>query len=145
MGLAASVLERESGSNSIYNALWVTATQKTSRGLQFNAAYTYSHSIDDVSRNNAGIQVQNSNNIVASRGSSDFDVRHRFVMNAIYDLPFKGNRFVAGWELAPIFTWQSGNPFNIALSNSANITGVGNSVTPNVNGPITTGNHLGQW
>jgi hypothetical protein len=145
MGLAASITERESGSNSIYNALWVTATHKTSHGLQFNAAYTYSHSIDDVSRNVAGIQVQNSNDIFASRASSDFDVRHRFVMNAIYDLPFQGNRFVTGWEIAPIFTWQSGNPFNIALSNSANITGVANSVTPNVLGTITTGNHLGQW
>jgi Carboxypeptidase regulatory-like domain len=146
VALASTILERESGSNSIYNALWATATQKTSHGLQFNASYTYSHSIDEVSRNNQGILDQNSNNIFLSRASSDFDTRHRFVANAIYDLPFKGNRIVSGWELAPIFSVQAGNPFMIVVNNSSSITGVANSVTPNISGPIqVSGNPLGQW
>ncbi len=144
--LAASITERESGSNSIYNALWVTATQRTAHGLQFNASYTYSHSIDDVSRNNGGIQVQNSNDIFLSRGSSDFDARHRFVANAIYDLPFKGNRLVSGWEIAPIFSWQTGNPFNLVAFNSSSFNGVGSTITLNASAPIqTSGNPLGQW
>jgi hypothetical protein len=144
--LAASITERESGSNSIYNALWVTATQRTAHGLQFNASYTYSHSIDDVSRNDAGIQAQNSNDIFLSRGSSDFDARHRFVANAIYDLPFSGNRLVSGWEIAPIFSWQTGNPFNLVAFNSSSFNGVGNTITLNASAPIqTSGNPLGQW
>ena len=144
--LAASITERVSGSNSIYNALWLTATQKTSHGLQFNASYTYSHSIDDVSRNNAGIQFQNSNDIFLSRGSSDFDARHRFVANAIYDLPFKGNRLVSGWEIAPVVTWQTGNPFNLVAFNSSSFNGVANTITLNASAPIqTSGNPLGQW
>lgn len=144
--LASSITERQSGSNSIYNALWITATQKTSHGLQFNGSYTYSHSIDEVSRNNGGIQVQNSTDIFLSRGSSDFDARHRFVANAIYDLPFKGNRLVSGWEMAPIFTWQTGNPFNLVAFNSSSFNGVGNTITPNASAPIqTSGNPLGQW
>lgn len=143
--LANSITMRNSGSNSNYNALWVTATQKTSHGLQFNASYTYSHSIDDASRNLNGIVVPNSTNIASGRASSDFDARNRFVANAVYDLPFKGNRFTSGWELAPIFSWQSGNPFTVVVS-SANITGVGSTVTPLVTGPITiTANPLGQW
>lgn len=146
VGLASDLLEHESDSNSIYNALWVTATQKTSHGLQFNASYTYSHSIDDVSRNLAGIGFANSNDIALSRASSDFDARNRFVANAIYDLPFHGNRLVSGWEVAPIVTLQSGNPFTIVLSDSANINGVANSVTPTVTGPIQIGgNPLVQW
>ncbi len=144
--LAASITERESGSNSIYNALWATFTQRTSRGSQFNASYTYSHSIDDVSRNDAGIQAQNSTDIFLSRGSSDFDARHRFVANAIYDLPFKGNRVVSGWEIAPIISWQTGNPFNLVAFNSSSFNGVGSTVTLNASGPIqTSGNPLGQW
>ena len=144
--LAASITERESGSNSIYNALWATFTQRTSRGLQFNASYTYSHSIDDVSRNDAGIQAQNSTDIFLSRGSSDFDARHRFVANAIYDLPFKGNRVVSGWEIAPIISWQTGNPFNLVAFNSSSFNGVGSTITLNASGPIhTSGNPLGQW
>ncbi|HET9803037.1 MAG TPA: hypothetical protein VFP96_07365, partial [Candidatus Acidoferrum sp.] len=144
--LAASITERVSGSNSIYNALWLTATQRTTHGLQLNASYTYAHSIDDVSRNNAGIQFQNSNNIFLSRGSSDFDVRHRFVANAIYDLPFKGNRLVSGWEIAPVVSWQTGNPFNLVAFNSSSFNGVANTITLNASAPIqTSGNPLGQW
>jgi hypothetical protein len=144
--LAASITERESGSNSIYNALWSTFTQRVSHGLQFNASYTYSHSIDEASRNNEGILFPDSRNIFLSRASSDFDVRHRIVTNAIYDLPFKGNRFVSGWELAPIVSWQTGNPYTIVVNTSSAINGVANTVTPNVSGPIhTSGNPLGQW
>jgi hypothetical protein len=145
-GLAASMTERQSGSNSNYNALWATFNQRVSHGLQFNASYTYAHSIDEASRNNEGILFPNSTDIFASRASSDFDVRHRFVTNAIYDLPFKGNRLVSGWELAPIVSWQTGNPYTIAVNTSSQINGVANTVTPNVSGPIhTSGNPLGQW
>jgi hypothetical protein len=144
--LASSITERTSGSNSIYNALWLTATQRTKHGLQLSASYTYSHSIDDVSRNVAGIQFQNSNNIFLSRGSSDFDARHRFVANAIYDLPFKSNRVVSGWEIAPVVSWQTGNPFNLVAFNSSSFNGVSNTITPNASAPIqTSGNPLGQW
>lgn len=144
--LAANFTERQSGSNSIYNALWVTATQRVSHGLQFNGSYTYSHSIDEASRNNQGILTQDSTNIFRARASSDFDVRHRFVANAIYDLPFKGNRLVSGWQIAPIASWQTGNPFMIVVSNSNNINGVSNTVTPIVSSPLqTSGNPLGQW
>jgi len=102
--------------------------------LQFNASYTFSHSIDEVSRNNEGIVVQDSTNIFNSRGNFDFDARHRFVANAIYELPFKGNRLVSGWKLAPIVVVQSGNPFNIVLA-TANTTGAGNTIRPNLVAP----------
>jgi hypothetical protein len=144
--LAANFTERQSGSNSIYNALWVTGTEKLSHGLQFNASYSYSHSIDDASRNLQGILTQDSTNPFRSRASSDFDVRQRIVANAIYSLPFKGNRLVSGWEIAPIVSWQTGNPFLIVVSNSSSINGVANTVTPMVSGPLqTSGNPLGQW
>jgi hypothetical protein len=143
--LSNSITERDSSSNSNYNSLWITANQRVSRGLQFNASYTWSHSIDDVSRNNEGLFVQDSNNIGESRGSSDFDARHRFVGNAIYDLPFTRNRLVSGWQIAPIVTVQTGNPFTIVLA-SATITGAANTVRPNINGPVqVSGNPFGQW
>jgi hypothetical protein len=142
--LSNRITERDSNSNSNYNALWITANQHVSHGLQFNASYTYSHSIDEVSRNNAGIIVQDSANIFSSRGSSDFDARHRFVANAIYDLPFKGNRLVSGWKLAPILTIQSGNPFNVVLATTGT-NGVGNTVRPNLIGPVQISGNPAQW
>jgi len=144
--LASNLVEHQSDANSIYNSLWATVTQKTSHGLQFNASYTYSHSIDDSSRNLEGVFFQNSYNISLGRASSDFDARHRFVANAIYTLPFKGNRLISGWEVAPIFTAQSGNPFTIVANNSSAINGVNNAITPNATAPLQiTGNPLGQW
>ena len=144
--LSAVITEHESGSNSIYNALWTTFTQKVTHGLQLNASYTYSHSIDDVSRNLGGIQVQNSNDIFGSRGSSDFDVRHRFVANAVYDLPFRANRLVSGWEVTPIISTQTGNPFNIVAFDSSSFAGVGSAITLNASAPVQiSGNPLGQW
>jgi Carboxypeptidase regulatory-like domain len=140
-----TLTERDSNSNSNYNALWVTATRHLSHNLQFNASYTWSHSIDDVSRNSNGIVIPNSLDVASGRGSSDFDARHRFVVNAIYDLPFKGNRAISGWQVASIFSAQTGNPFTVVVPSST-ITGVGNTVTPIVVGPITVSNNpLGQW
>jgi outer membrane receptor protein involved in Fe transport len=140
--LANSITERDSSGTSTYNALWVTANKRMSHGLQFNASYTWSHSIDENSRNDQGVVVQDSNNIFGSVGSSDFDARHRFVANAIYDLPFKGNRFISGWSLAPILSFQSGNPFNVIVSTTG-ITGIA-TVRPNlVSAPTITGNPAG--
>src|SRR5438552_312185 len=126
-GLGPTITERDSSSNSIYHALWITANKRISHGLQFNASYTFSHSIDDNSRNAETIVMQDSTNVAGERGSSDFDVRHRFIVNAIYDLPFKGNRLLSGWQLASIVTAHSGNPFNVVIA-SASINGVSSTV-----------------
>jgi len=142
--LSNRITERDSNSNSNYNALWVSANQRLGHGLQFNASYTFSHSIDEVSRNNEGIVVQDSTNIFNSRGNSDFDARHRFVANAIYELPFKGNRLVSGWKMAPIVVVQSGNPFNIVLA-TANTTGAGNTIRPNLVTPVQISGNPAQW
>lgn len=146
--LSSLILEHTSGSNSNYNALWATATHKTSHHLQFNASYTYSHAIDEISRDEAGTPVlQNSNDIFLARASSDFDVRHRFIGNAIYDLPGNpNNRLLGGWQVAPIVSLQSGSPFNIVVNNSSSIIGASNTITPNASAPLQISNNpLGQW
>jgi len=131
----------DSSGTSNYNALWVTANKRLSHGVQFNASYTWSHSIDVNSQNSQGIVVQDSNNIRGDRADSDFDARHRFVINAIYDLPWKGNRFKEGWEFSTIVQLQSGNPFTIFANNPsgvtlANFNGVGN-IRPDAGAPIS--------
>ncbi len=128
-----NITEREGTGNSSYNALWVTANKRLSRGFQFNASYTLSKSIDYNSQSSQGVTVQDSNNIRGDRGLSDYDARHRFVVNAIYELPFHGNRLVEGFQLSFITQSQSGNPVNILAGNAGLLT------TPNPNGgaPIT--------
>ena len=127
----------ESDGNSSYQGLWVTGQKRFSRGLQFNLSYTFSKSIEENSQNQQGLVILDSYNIRGDRGLSDFDARHRVVVNAIYNLPFKGNRLKEGWQTAGILTLQSGNPLNFHATSAA-LTGSTN-LRPNVTGPVTTG------
>jgi Carboxypeptidase regulatory-like domain/TonB dependent receptor len=139
-----NITEVESAGNSSYHALWVTANQRLARGLQFKASYSWSKSLDYNSLSTQGIVVQDSNDLRGDRGLSDFDVRHRIVLSAIYELPFKGNRFVEGWQLAAIIQAQSGNPVNIVTSNST-VNGVANTLRPDVTAPIKIIGSVDRW
>ncbi len=129
-----NILIYESAGNSNYNGLWVTANKRIGSGLQFSTAYTFAKSIDDNSRNQQGLVIQDSNNIRGDRGLSDFDVRHRLVVDGVYQLPLKGNRLKEGWEFSLIEQAQTGSPLNFKTSNSA-FTGSAN-LRPNVTGPV---------
>ena len=157
-----NIIFREGTTNSSYNALWITATKRLSRGFQFNASYTFSKSIDENSQSGQGVTVQDSNNLRGDRGLSDFDARHRFVINGLYELPFHKNQLVGGWQLSAIVQSQSGNPVTLLAGNAGAIAGGApsanaNSLTglatlrPDVGAPITysrvaaaTGNGV-QW
>jgi hypothetical protein len=140
-----NILQVSSGTNSRYDALWTTATKRLSHGLQVNASYTYSKSIDYNSLSSvANPTFQDSFNPRGDRGLSDYDARHRFVVSGFYELPFNGNRAIEGWQLSTIVQLQTGNPVNIVLP-AANLNGVGNTVRPDVLVPvdsITTGYNL---
>jgi outer membrane receptor protein involved in Fe transport len=138
-----NVVEIGSGANSSYNALWVTANKRLGKGLQFNASYTWSKSIDYNSLNSQGVVVQNSYDIRNSRGLSDYDARNRFVVSAIYELPFRGNRLKEGWQLSTITQLQSGNPVNIVTG--LTFTGVQNTVRPDLIGNLEVLGHPNQW
>lgn len=133
----SNILVYESDGNSSYNALWITAKKRLSKGLQFEGDYTWAKSIDNNSRNIQGLTIQDSYNIAGDRGLSDFDARHRFVLNSVYELPFKGNRLKEGWQISLIETAQTGNPINFRLSNSSFAGAV--VLRPNVAGPVITG------
>ncbi|MFI5127010.1 MAG: TonB-dependent receptor domain-containing protein, partial [Candidatus Acidiferrales bacterium] len=131
-----NITEIDSSGNSNYNALWVTANKRFATGLQFNASYTYSKSLDYNSLSSQGVTLEDSTNPRLNYGPSDFDARNRFVINAIYDLPFKGNRLISGWELGAISQAQSGNPLTIVFNNT---TATGNrTLRPDASGPIVT-------
>src|SRR4030095_536334 len=129
------------------NALWVTATKRLSRGLQFNASYTFSKSIDYNSQSSQGVTLQDSYNLRGDRGLSDFDARHRFVVSGLYELPFSGNQLKEGWQFSLITQSQSGNPVTLLAGNAAAIGPIqsanANSFTglatlrPDISGPIT--------
>src|SRR5262249_41911079 len=107
-----------------YNALQVDFRQRAWHGLQFDANYTWSHTL--------GISTQNDwqgasaafslRDMRLSYGPALFDIRHSVHISGTYELPFgKGKTFanrggvvdrvVGGWTLGSIFTLQTGNPF----------------------------------
>jgi len=132
-----NISDNKSIGNSTYNALWVSSNMHPWHGIQFNASYTYSKSIDYTSQNGQGVVIQDSLNPAGDRGLSDFDVRNRFAINLIYALPLKGNRLIEGWQIGTIVQAQSGNPVNIQASatGSAGLTGVA-TLRPDLIGPV---------
>jgi hypothetical protein len=128
----------ESVGNSSYNALWVTAKRRLAKGLQFDASYSWSKSIDYNSQIQQGVTVQNSDNIRGDRGLSDFNTPQRVVLSGVYNLPFHGNRLKDGWEFTIIEQAQAGQPINFHISTTT-LSGGLTVIRPDVTGPITTG------
>jgi Carboxypeptidase regulatory-like domain/TonB dependent receptor len=118
-----------------YKGLWVTANHRMTHGLQFSGSYTLSKSTDTNSYDGT-LTAQDSTNLADSEGLSDFDVRHRFSINASYDLPFKGNRLKDGWQIVVVEQAQTGNPLNV-VTNISTITGSA-TVRPDLIGALPT-------
>jgi hypothetical protein len=118
----------ESDAHSLYHSLQLSLNRRLDESFHLSGAYTWSHSIDEVSDlfdlgGNRSLP-QNSFALAADRGSSSFDVRHRFVSSFVYELrvPWK-NRLVTGWQVAGILTAQTGTPFSILAPYDASLDG----------------------
>lgn len=114
---------------SIYHSAQVSLTKRFSRGLQLNAAYTFSKSLDNSSADpgstagggkpdlpNVGFTAQgNAFDTRANRAVSDFDRPHRFSLSFVYDIPSFGSnsRFLTGWQVSGFGQAQSGLPYSI--------------------------------
>jgi hypothetical protein len=121
-----NVLEISSRFSSNYNGLQTTVTQRLSRGLSFQAAYTWAKATDNTSLPTGFFTIpgqpsrpQNSKDLKAEEGRSAFDIRHRFVASYIYEFPFFKNDkgaasyVLGGWKLNGIAALQSGYPFSV--------------------------------
>jgi hypothetical protein len=141
-----NITQVESSGKSSYRALWASLTHRLSRGLQFTGSYTWSRSLDynSLSGPAASVTVQNSHDVADSWGLSDFDARHRLVFSGVYELPFDSHALLDGWRLAAILQAQSGNPVNVVTSNST-LTGVANTVRPDLTGPIEIIGDVNRW
>jgi len=139
-----NITQAEGSGNSSYNALWVMATRRFKNHLQFEASYTWSKSLDYSSFSSQGVVVQNSDDLGGSRGPSDFDARHRFIVTALYELPFHQNRLVDGWQLSAITQFQSGSPLNVVTTNST-VNGFAGTLRPDVIGPIDIFGRVDAW
>ncbi len=111
-------------SASSYHAFQATLRTKNWNGLSGFAGYTWSKSLDDASDaidfNFATVAFpQDSTNLAAEHGPSNFDTRHRFTAAFTYQAPklFGPKRLAEGWQLNTIVTAQSGRPVPIVSAN----------------------------
>jgi Carboxypeptidase regulatory-like domain len=125
--LLGNINERASIGTSNYNALWASVNMRMSHGLQLGANYAWSRTLDDTSR--SGLAVMDSTHPFLDYGPADFDATHNFNFNALYQLPFKGNRLFAGWRLSGVLTLQTGNPLNITSGNPSSGTSITSGFT----------------
>jgi outer membrane receptor protein involved in Fe transport len=125
-----------------YNAMQLVFQRRQSAGLTVSSNYTLSHA---VSTNAAPWDVS-----IVERYDSDFDVRHRFVFSANYELPFLksaqgvARAALAGWQINTVASWQSGVPLNIVNGTArANTSGADR---PNLVGRLELDNPtVAQW
>jgi hypothetical protein len=81
--------------------------------------YTYSKGFDTGTDFNSDYGPQDPTNLGADRGLSEFDQRHKVVIAGAIESPWT-NPVLAGFQLAPIFTYNSGHPFNLLAGGEVN-------------------------
>lgn len=137
------VTQNISGGNSTYNSLQLGLDKRFSHGFTLGANYTFARSLDWVSflTDLDGINVINPSNMRAYRGLSDFDVKHRFVLNYVWQMPSPSGvlrPILGGWESSGIWNWQSGFPLNITSGDDRSLTTIGNDQADVVSKPSLT-------
>ena len=131
---------------SFYNSFQLSISQKRAHNLSWQAFYTFSHSIDDASAN-FSIETVNdpptSQDIFdrkGSRGRSAFDIRHNFVANVVYELPFGRGSHFGGWQVSAVASVHSNVPFTPVLSfDNADLRSLLTSERPDLVGNPYTG------
>jgi hypothetical protein len=114
-----SIRETDNVARSMYNSLQVSYNKRFGHGLMFGLAYTLSKTMDDGSGPKDIIpDTYYAGNLW---GQSDFDVRHIFIANYIYELPFFrsqknfAGKVLGGWQLSGIVQAQTGTPSSVAV------------------------------
>jgi hypothetical protein len=126
-----------SAGSAVYQAGILEIKKRFSNHFTLFGNYTFSKGFDTGTDFNSDYGPQDPTNLGADRGLSEFDQRHKVVVAGVFDSPWK-NPVLSGFQLAPIFTYNSGHPFNLLAGGEVN----GNNHTTNER-PIGAGRDTG--
>lgn len=135
-----SYIEPSVSSN--YHSLQMSAQRRYTKGLLIGMNYTWSKVLGTQSNDLPGINGFGAPHILDNRranyGPLDFDRRHNFNVNWVWDLPkatdSKGLGYLLnGWQLSGIYRYLSGAPYNIGV-NIPGLSGYGLTGTQQVEG-----------
>jgi hypothetical protein len=142
----SGIFSEDTIAHSNYNSLQALFEKRFSHGIQFQASYTFSKSLDNASSFESALNPLNFN---STYGLSNYDARQRFVFNYVWELPvpkFDGlkGKLLDGWQASGILTFQSGFPIRITsqddieqLDTTFDFEAPGQ---PNLTGPFKTHN-----
>ena len=113
----------ENSAQSWYNAGYVNVRRRYARGLTFLTNYTWSKNLSDApdfrSPMSESPLPQNNSNLAAEKGPA-CDIRHRFALSLVYDIPAWGRSgwlqtLAREWRISAIYQAQTGYPFTISV------------------------------
>jgi hypothetical protein len=112
----------QSNENSHYHGMTAALKKRASRGLTFDAAYTWGKAIDQSSKHDAPEHAEAYNDS-RERGLADFDIRHRFAFTTLWNVPNPPGdgiltKVLGNWELTNVTIIQSGSPFSVICTAS---------------------------
>ncbi len=124
------IVMRAPNGNSNYNSLQADLRRKLNRGLTFEVAYTWSHTLDDIVTNGV-----NDANLGRWYGTSSLNQAQVLVINWVYELPFfkkspnaLARYLLSGWQFGGISTFSTGPPIDFICSLNGAATGIGGPV-----------------
>jgi len=126
-----------SAASALYEGGILEVKKRFSNSFTLFGNYTFSKGFDTSTDFNSDYGPQDPTNLSLDRGLSEFDERQKVVVAGVFDSPWK-NPILSGFELAPIFTYHSGLPFNLLAGGEVN----GNNHTTNqrpIGAPRDTG------
>lgn len=127
---------KTAGGDSWYNSLQVQLNKRLARGLQFQSSYTWSKALDTTQGQFGGESGGTSNmgndpdNPGYDKGPTDFDNRHAWTFNTLYELPIPqasgaAGYLINGWRVGTILTLRSGVPFSVLATGNTSRSDVG--------------------
>jgi hypothetical protein len=138
---------RETNGKSDYKGVDLGLERRFSAGYAFGVAYTIGKSQDNASEQlttqGSNAFPQNARDFGPWFGPSDYDVRHRFSANFVWQLPLGTNAFARDWTVSGIFTAHTGRPFTV--NQSGNNVGTSMTGLPNVVGDTNGPETIDQW
>ena len=119
---------------STYHGLQTQLTRRFSHGLQLQAAWTWSHTIDDSTADFHSTDLtprrqQDFYNSDSEKATSALSRTHRVTIAAVYSLPYfkSGNwltkNVLGNWEFSPVYTYESPEFVTVQSAIDSNLNG----------------------
>jgi hypothetical protein len=109
-----------------HNAMLLKFNRRFANNFSFANSYTYGRTYDYASDNDGTVTFLNVYDFEYDWGFAQYDVRHTFSSNWIYQLPFATDKAWGGWQVSGILYLRSGLPFTINQTQGVQSTGTGN-------------------